>query len=458
MSRPPTPAHVIDSRLFRDLYGTEEMRTVFADEAVVRGWFDAEGALARAEAEVGVIPSAAAEAISRAAAEARLDLNELRQGIATSGHPLMPAIRALERLAGDAGQFVHWGATTQDIIDTGLVLQLKQALGIVTGQLDFLTETLAGQARLYSDTPMAGRTHGQHAVPVTLGYKLAVIVVELRRHRQRLRELQPRLLVGQLGGAAGTLATLGDHARPVREAMMAALGLGVPEITWHTSRDSLAEAVTVLAMIAASCGKFANEIVNLQRTEIAEMAEPAGPASVGSSTMPQKRNPVQAQAVVAIARLMRQMPALGLDAMVHEHERDMAAWQTEWAFIPEAFILTSGALAHSLRIAEGMIVDADRMRRNLGLTGGLINSEAVMMRLARSTGREVAHELVSAAVKRALASDADFAAVLAADPTIAEHLSREEIEQSLAPEAYLGEAVAAVDRVLGGGAAEPSGS
>jgi 3-carboxy-cis,cis-muconate cycloisomerase len=297
---------------------------------------------------------------------------------------------------------------------------------------------------------MAGRTHGQHAVPVTLGYKLAVIVVELRRHRQRLRELRPRLLVGQLGGAAGTLATLGEQAGPVREAMMAALGLGVPEITWHTARDSLAEAVTILAMIAATCGKFANEIVNLQRTEIAEMAEPAGPGSVGSSTMPQKRNPILAQTVVAIGRLMRQIPALALDAMVHEHERDMSAWQVEWAFIPEAFILTSGALAQTLRIAEGMIVDADRMRRNLALTGGLINSEAVMMRLARSTGRETAHELVGAAVKRALATDTHFAEVLAADPQIAEHLSREEIEQALAPEAYLGEAVAALDRVLGG--------
>jgi 3-carboxy-cis,cis-muconate cycloisomerase len=408
-----------------------------------------EAALARAQGRLGLIPQAAAEIITQCAGEARLDLDALRRGVESSGHPLVPALRAFERLAGEAGKFVHWGATAQDIIDTGLVLQVKDGLAIIGRDLDLLIEALAGQARLYKATPMAGRTHGQHAVPVTLGLKFAVILAELQRHRQRLAELRPRVLVGQLGGAAGTLASLGADAQAVREAMMAELGLGVPEIAWHTARDGFAETVSVLAMIAATCGKFANEVVNLQRSEIAELAEPAGAGAVGSSTMPQKRNPMTAQGVMALARLVRQMPALALDAMGHEHERDLASWEMEWSFLPETFILTSGALSRTHWIAEGLEVDADRMRRNLALSGGLINAEAVMIVLARATGREVAHELVAAAVKR-VSGSANFAEVLAGDPEIARHLSRAEIEAALAPEAYLGEAIAAVERIVGG--------
>ena len=449
MTRLP-PAHIIDSRLFRDLYGTPEMRAVFADEAMVARWLEVEAALARAQSRLGLIPQDAAEAITRSAGEARLDLDALRRGVEASGHPLVPAIRALERLVGEAGRYVHWGATTQDIIDSGLVLQVRDALAIIERDLDLLISALAGQARVYKDTPMAGRTHGQHAVPVTLGYKLAVILAELSRHRQRLVEMRPRVLVGQLAGAAGTLASLGEHARAVREAMLADLGLACPHIAWHTARDGFAEAIAVLAMIATTCGKFANEVVNLQRTEIAELAEPSGAGAVGSSTMPQKRNPMAAQGVVALSRLMRQMPVLALEAMGHEHERDLSAWQMEWAFLPEAFILTSGALAQTTRIAEGLIVDADRMRRNLALTGGLIGAEAVMIRLARATGREAAHEIVAAAVKRAVSHKAEFAEVLAGDPEIARHLSRAEIDEALAPEAYLGEAIAAVERIVGG--------
>jgi len=449
MTKSSPPSHVIDSRLFRDLYGTADMRAVFADEAMVGRWLGVEAALARAQARLGLIPEAAAEAITRCAGEAKLDLDQLRRGIETSGHPLVPAIRAFERLAGEAGKYVHWGATAQDIIDTGLVLQVRDGLAIIGRDLDLLIEALAGQARVYKETPMAGRTHGQHAVPVTLGFKLAVILAELHRHRQRLAELRPRVLVGQLAGAAGTLATLGADAQAVREAMMADLGLGVPEIAWHTARDGFAETVGVLAMIAATCGKFAKEVVNLQRSEIAELAEPAGSGAVGSSTMPQKRNPMAAQGVVALARLMRQKPALALDAMGHEHERDLSAWEMEWSFVPETFILTSGALSQTHWIAEGLEVDADRMRRNLALTGGLINAEAVMIALARATGREAAHELVAAAVKR-VSGSTSFAEVLAGDAEIARHLSRAEIDAALAPEAYLGESVAAVERIVGG--------
>jgi len=275
-----------------------------------------------------------------------------------------------------------------------------------------------------------------------------VLVAEMRRHVQRIDELKPRLLVGQLAGAAGTLATLGDNGARVRAAMCRHLGLGEPEIAWHTARDGIAETVALLAMIGATCGKFAGEVVNLQRSEIAELAEPSGKDSVGSSTMPQKQNPMIAQDVVALARLMAGLPAAAISAMMHEHERDMAAWQMEWLVVPEAFVLASGALHHATAIASGLRVDAGRMRANLAASGGLINAEAVMMALADKIGRHEAHDLVGAVVRAAVAEGKPLAQALAADPVIAGHLDRAAIETLLQPESWLGEAVAATDHVV----------
>ena len=340
MSEEPS-AHIVDSRLFRDLYGTAAMRALFSDRATLQAWFDAEAALAAAEAECGLIPQAAAGTIARAADAAKIDIAALREGIARSGHPFVPAIKALEKLAGDAGTYVHFGATTRDIMDTGAVLQMRAALALIEEGTEAFIAALAAQARAHRLTVMAGRTHGQHAVPITLGLKLAVLVAEMRRHVERIEQLKSRLLVGQLAGAAGTLATLGDKGAAVRAAMCRRLTLSEPKIVWHTARDGIAEAVALLAMIGATCGKFAGEVVNLQRSEIAEVAEPSGKDRVGSSTMPQKQNPMIAQDVVALARLMAGLPASAIAAMMHEHERDMAAWQMEWLVVPEAFILAS---------------------------------------------------------------------------------------------------------------------
>jgi len=441
-------AHIIDSRLFRDLYGTPAMRAVFSDRATLQAWFDAEAALAAAEAECGLIPQSAANAIARAANAADVDIDALRDGIARSGHPFVPAIKALERLAGEAGAFVHFGATTQDVMDTGAVLQMRAALALIEEGVEAFTAALAAQARAHRTTVMAGRTHGQHAVPITLGLKLAVLVAEMRRHVARIDELKPRLLVGQLAGAAGTLATLGDKGPAVRAAMCRRLNLSEPPIVWHTARDAIAETVGLLAMIGATCGKFANEVVNLQRSEIAEVAEPSGKESVGSSTMPQKQNPMIAQNVVALARLMAGLPASAITAMMHEHERDMAAWQMEWLVVPEAFTLASGALSHARAIASGLRVDAERMRANLAASGGLINAEAVMMALAEKMGRHAAHDRIGATVRTAVAEGRPLAEALSADPVIAGHLDRAEVETLLEPEAWLGEAVAAVDRIV----------
>jgi 3-carboxy-cis,cis-muconate cycloisomerase len=450
MSEEPT-AHIVDSRLYRDLYGTPAMRAVFSDRATIQAWFDAEAALAAAEAEAGLVPEEAALAIASAADAARIDLDALRAEIARTGHPFVPAIRALEHRAGAAGEFVHYGATTQDIMDTGAVLQMRRGLAHIADGLGRFEQALSRQARAHRETVMAGRTHGQHAVPVTLGLKLAVLVAETRRHAVRLGELKPRLFVGQLAGAAGTLATLADKASRVRAAMMRNLDLAEPPIVWHTARDAIAETVSLLAMIGATCGRFAGEVVNLQRSEIAEVAEPAGAGRVGSSIMPQKQNPMTAQDVVALARLLSQAPAQALSAMMPAHERDMAAWQMEWLVVPETFILGSGALHHAVHIAEGLVVDAGRMRRNLEAAGGFLNAEAVMMALAPALGRHAAHEAVAAVTKRALGEGLPFAEALAADEVVSCHLDRAAIDRLLEPESWLGEAVAATDRILDGG-------
>ncbi|MGI9463998.1 MAG: adenylosuccinate lyase [Aestuariivirgaceae bacterium] len=448
MNKNDAPAGMIDSRLFRDQFGTAEMRAVFSDEATLGGWLEAEVSLARAQADHGLIPARAAQTIHDCAKVDRFDFTQLRAGIAVAKHPLVPAIKALEAACGKAGPYVHFGATTQDIMDTGMVLQIRTGWDIIERQLAELIAAIRKLARQHKATPMAGRTHGQHAVPITFGFKLAVIVAELRRHADRLSEARPRILVGQLSGAAGTLATLGDKADAVRQDMMRHLGLGVPAISWHTARDGIAECMFILSLIASTAGKIANEIVNLQRTEIAEVAEPAGPEATGSSTMPQKRNPMTAQSVVALARLVRGSPGHALEAMMHEHERDLSAWQSEWALVPENFIMVSGALEQLTAIMSGLQVDDTRMRENLLLTGGLISAETVMMRLANAIGRQRAHDLVEKLIKETATDGTQFIDALSANATVSAHLTRRELEDLLAPEAWLGEAVAATERIL----------
>ena len=290
----------MEGAVFQDLFGTEEMLQVFDDRALLQSWLDAEAALARAEAKCGVIPTEAATEIGRQARADLFDPDEIRRAIQTANHPLVPLVRALSALCEEgAGEYVHWGATTQDIMDTGAVLQLRDAHSILLGRLDELSIMLAHRVRDERDTVMVGRTHGQHAVPITLGLKLAVFLDELLRHRERLLQLAPRLLVVELAGAGGTLASLGGAAEGVQEEFARALGLGVPSVAWHTARDCFAELAAVLSMVAATCERFANEVILLQKTEVAEVFEAHEHGNIGSSTMPQKRNPMTAESVVA---------------------------------------------------------------------------------------------------------------------------------------------------------------
>ena len=442
-------AHILDSRFLQDLYGTPEMRAVFDEMHLLQKWLDAEAALAQAEAELGIIPAEASLEITRKAVAEQLDLPRLKQLIDQTVHPIVPVIRVLEQACeGEAGEYIHWGATTQDIMDTGMILQAKEALAIIEERLASLAGALADSARKYRDVPMAGRTHGQQALPITFGYKIAVWLAEVNRHRERIAELKPRLLVGEFGGAVGTLASVAEHGFEIQAGMLRRLGLAVPLISWHASRDNLAEFASTLGLIAATMGKIAHEVISLQRTEIAEVEEPFNVGKVGSSTMPHKRNPMLCEAIVALARLtLRDTPA-AMDAMIQEHERDWAGDHMEWAYLPEMCIMADGALHLTLRVIRGLLVYPERMRANLDQTNGLMLSEAVMLSLAQKIGRQSAHDVVYECAMRAVEQRLAFRQTLAEHPVVSRHLTGQEIEKLLDPMHYTGLSGQFVDRVL----------
>ena len=446
-------AHIIDSALFADLFGSSKMRAVFDDRALLQKWLDFEAALARSQAAVGLVPLEAAAEITRKAKAQDFDMSAIKEGIDTTLHPLVPVIRQLaERCDGEAGRYVHWGATTQDVMDTGLVLQIKDALAILEPSLDELQNLLARLAMDHRNVPMAGRTHGQQALPITFGYKVAVWLAELQRHRRRLAQVRERVLVGEFAGAVGTLAGLnesGVDALEVQSRLMAELGLGLPIIAWHTSRDSIAELIHLLCMITALPGRIAKEIIELQKQEIAELEEPFEAGKVGSSTMPQKRNPMLCESILTLARLCRDKSATALDTLIiNEHERDWSSLQMEWAIVPEVFIMSQGALEMSIRVLGGLRVNSERMLQNMALTGGLLLSERVMFALSERYGRQVAHDLVYACAMASYEEQQPFIDVLLADQDVSAVLSREQLEALLDPRQYTGLADRFVDRVL----------
>ncbi|TGE01046.1 3-carboxy-cis,cis-muconate cycloisomerase [Methylobacterium nonmethylotrophicum] len=443
-------ATVIDSPLFRDAFGTPAMREVFSDRALIQRYIAVEVALAKAEAACGVIPAEAAEAIARGCSFEGLDLDRLRQETDNVGYPILPLVHQLVHQCGEAGRYVHWGATTQDIMDTATVLQVRAGLEIVEADLAALRAILADLSARYRDTPMAGRTHLQQALPVTFGYKTSIWLAMIDRHAVRLAQLKPRVLVGQFAGAAGTLASLGAAGLHVQEAFCRELGLGVPASTWHVARDGFAETVNLLALITGSLGKIALDIMIMASTEFGEVTEPFVTGRGASSTMPQKRNPISSELMLAAAKGVRQQAGLMLDAMVQDFERATGPWHAEWMAIPESFVLTAGAL-HQARFAlGGLIVDEARMRGNLGLSRGLIVAEAVMMALAPHTGRQRAHDLVYAACRVVNERGGSLAEALTAMPEVTAHLDRAAIDRLTDPANYLGAAPDMVDRVLAG--------
>ncbi|WP_406633221.1 adenylosuccinate lyase family protein [Amycolatopsis sp. WGS_07] len=435
---------VFDSFLFRDLFGTPEMRAIFNDDAYLNTVVRVEVELARAQARVGVIPAWAADAIAASCAHARLDRERLRRDTDNVGYPILPIVTQLAEQCGDAGGYLHWGATTQDIMDTATVLQCAEALALISDALDQLREHLRQLARTHIGTVTAGRTHLQHALPVTFGYRAAVWLSALDRHADRLAAARQRDLMVQFGGAAGTLASLGpgpDGLR-ARAALAEQLGLRDPEITWHVARDGFAEIVGLLAAIGASIGKIGADVALLCSTEFGELAEPFVTGRGASSTMPQKRNPVSSELMIAAAKLLRDKASAMLDAMVQDFERATGPWQVEWAVLPEAFLLLSSSLAQAVHTIGGLHVDAERMRANLGLTNGLIAAEAVMMALAPVLGRHRAHELVYAACAEVINSGGDLATELSRHPEVTASLDAGQLLQLCDPAGYLGSAQA----------------
>ena len=440
-------AHAQDSRLLGHLFSTVAMKNVFSDTATLRCWLQVESALARVQSDLKLIPEDAAEAICQACTPDQYDLQQLGDRIAAASHPLTPIIAAIEANAGSYGQYVHFGATTQDILDSGLVLQMRTGLNLLIEAHQQLLQACLLQAKTWRDLPMAGRTHGQHGVPITLGLKFAVLASEIRRHLDRLRGLIAMLPV-QFAGAAGTLATLGSQGAGVRKALAKTLGLIDPKQSWHTCRDLIAHIISQLAISAATCGKIANEVVNLQRTEINELAEGAAPGTGGSSTMPQKRNPMLAQNIVALSRLMAGRPALALDAMMHEHERDMAAWTMEWAVVPESFIYGHAAVEQCAQLVANLQVDEMQIAQNLEHSGGLICAEAVMMDLAGDMGRSQAHHVVADLISQARHTGISFSQALNEDAAISALRSPAQIAALLNPANYTGDAIQTVDRIV----------
>jgi 3-carboxy-cis,cis-muconate cycloisomerase len=445
------PASALDSTIFRDIFSTEAMRRVFSDENRVQKYLDIEAALAKVQARLGIIPKDAADEIVKHCNAAEYDFALLKKQTERIGYPVLPVVQQLvKQCANGVGEWCHWGATTQDITDTATVLQIREALDLVEIEIRAISKALAGLAKKYRDTPMAGRSNLQQAVPITFGFKAATLLSGFDRHLERLKELRPRVLVGEFGGAAGTLASLGKDGLKVQEGLMKELGLGQPAIAWHTMRDAIAETGCFLGLVTGTLGKIATDVKLMMQTEVEEVYEPFAEGRGSSSTMPQKRNPISCNYIVACTSMVRQNVAALLDAMVEDHERSTGPWEIEWISVPEIFCLAAGALNQARFLMEGLEVDPARMRANLDLTRGLIVSEAVMMGLGPYLGRQRAHDLVYDLCRKSITAKESFLDLLAADPDIAKHMKRDALAKLVDPSNYLGVAGEMIDRVLQG--------
>ena len=442
-------ATIIDSVIFGDIFSTEAMRKVWSDHNRTQKYVEIEAALARVQGRLGIIPEDAAEEIVRNCVIEKIDMDKLAQQTRRIGYPILGVVSQINALCRDGlGEYCHWGATTQDITDTATVLQLREALDIVDAEMTAISAAMAALAERHRDTPMIGRSNLQQAVPITFGYKVAGLLSAIERHRERLGQLRPRLLVGEFAGASGTLASLPAGGLDTQAGLMQELGLGQPDIAWHTIRDNIAEVGCFLGMLTATLGKFSTDVKLMMQTEVGEVYEPFAHGRGSSSTMPQKRNPISSCYIHACVSVVRQHVAALLDANMADHERSTGPWEIEWIVLPEMFCLSAGALAQSRFVLEGLEVDPRRMRANLDLTRGLVASEAVMMGLGPYLGREYAHDLVYDICRVAIEQDRPLLDLLAANAEITKHLDREALARLCDPANYLGLSGEMVDRVL----------
>jgi 3-carboxy-cis,cis-muconate cycloisomerase len=444
-------------RLFDPLFRWPPLEAALSDQARLQSMLDFEAALARAEARAGVIPEAAARTIAAHCSADRLDGEALARRAAAAGNLAIPLVEQLTALVARddaaAAGCVHWGATSQDAIDTGLVLQLRQALARLEPELERLAGGLAALAEKHRRTPVAGRTWLQAAVPTTFGLKAAGWLDAVNRHRARLEAARSRALVLQFGGAVGNLAALGDKGWPVAEALAEELALPLPDLPWHAHRDRLAELAAAFGLCIGTLGKIARDLSLGMQAEVGELSEPAAPGRGGSSTMPQKRNPLGSAVALAAATRAPGLVATLLSAMVQEGERGLGGWQAEWETLTELTGLLGGALHHLTDAVVGLEIDAARMRENLDAQGGLIFAEGVQTALAARLGREKARRLVRGACDRARAESRPLRDVLAGEAEVGAHLSPAEQAKLFDPESYRGSAERMIDSVLAAHAA-----
>ena len=440
---------IIDSAIFQGIFSSDAMRQVWSDESRTAKYIDVERALAQVQARLGLIPQEAADEIVSHCELGQIDMALLRQQTERIGYPILGVVSQLNKLCRDKlGEYVHWGATTQDITDTATVLQIREALVLVDDELSAIADALAQLCTEHRLTPVIGRSNLQQAIPVTFGYKMAGILSAVLRHRERITQLRERVLVGEFAGAAGTLASLQTGAMETQAGLCAELGLAQPVIAWHTIRDNIAEVGAVLGLIGGTLGKLSMDVKLMMQTEVAEVFEPYHHGRGSSSTMPQKRNPIASCYIHAAISVVRQHAAALMDAMVADHERSTGPWEIEWIVLPEAFCLMAGALKQSRAVLEGLEVDADAMRRNIDMTQGLVMSEAVMMGLGRHIGREVAHDLVYDICRQAVGQQRPLLDLLCEDERIMGHVDRAALAAMCDPANYLGQSGLMVDRVL----------
>ena len=433
-------SNMLDSMLYRNVFSTPAMREIFDDKTIMQNWLDLEAALAQTQAEMGIIPKAAAEEITKKAKVENLDISQIEAGINQVGHSLVPTLRNLEHICENGyGEYIHLGATTQDVLDTGFMLSIKRGFEMIYNDLQEVELATIGLMERYADTIMAGRTHGQQAIPITFGYKAAVWGSEIRRDIERMKDCRKRCFVGQLSGAVGTMAGFGERGVEVSSRTLEKLDLDIPDIAWHSSRDRMSEITSVLAMVSCTLARIGREIVCLQKTEFSELAEGFVPGMVGSSTMPHKRNPNAPEGIQTLAKLVKANAEITFDSMLCEHERDGAMWKIEWKSVNEAVIMTGAVVTKAKKLLANLTVNEKRMRKNLDLLKGLMMSEPVMLLLGEKVGKQTAHEIVYQVAMACFEEDRDFLEMLLEKDVIRKNVSREELERVMDPAKYTGQ-------------------
>lgn len=434
-------SHITDSRFYRNGYSTDEARAVFCDMRRLQRWLEVEAALAECQGEMGVIPTAAAQELVASAKLDQLDTARIADDIRRTNHSLIPLLSAWQAtVSPEAGRFIHFGATTQDIQDTAQILEMRDMADIIERDLLLIIDQLTVLAEEHSDTVIIGRTHGQPALPTTFGLKVAVWLDELIRNHQRLRQCRERLLACQMFGGVGTMAAFGPKADEILRGVATKLGLTAPLCCWHTSRDRLVEILNVAAMIGGCLGKIANEICQLSRFEIGELEEPFHMGKIGSSTMPHKRNPEMCEQVVVLARLVRTHAGTAGETLISEHERDYRAVRLEWATLTDGLLYLAGALSMMRFITGNLRVHAERMRSNAVNVADLIGTEALMFELGKQTGKQTAHQLIYEAAMQAVEENTPLLDLLNDCPEIQKHFTRDDLARMIAPERHIGRA------------------